>query len=117
VLVHPTDFGETAEDRRRYIDEPLGYGKEGEELRRAADVYYAQQAAHFDPPVEAEISMSRDERRPYPSVVGADLTLHYPACQGCAYTNRVACYKGRYGRGVPLITTQAIGEELVSFAN
>jgi hypothetical protein len=101
VLVHPTDFGETAEDRRRYIDEPLGYGKEGEELRRAADVYYAQQAAHFDPPVEAEISMSRDERRPYPSVVGADLTLHYPAFQGCAYTNRVARYKERYGRGVP----------------
>jgi pimeloyl-ACP methyl ester carboxylesterase len=44
VLVDPTDFGETAEDRRRYIYEP-------------------QQAGHFDPPVEAEISMSRNERR------------------------------------------------------
>jgi pimeloyl-ACP methyl ester carboxylesterase len=63
VLVDPTDFGETAEDRRRYIYEPLGYGKEGEELRGAVDAYYAQQAGHFDPPVEAEISMSRDERR------------------------------------------------------
>jgi pimeloyl-ACP methyl ester carboxylesterase len=63
VLVDPTDFGETAEDRRRYIYEPLGHGKEGEELRAAVDAYYAQQAGHFDPPVEAEIKMSRDERR------------------------------------------------------
>ena len=42
VLVDPTDFGETAEDRRRYIYEPLGYGKESEELRGAVDAYYAQ---------------------------------------------------------------------------
>jgi hypothetical protein len=59
-------------------------------------------------------------------IVGADSTLHYAAFLPLgrifaesspryfrrAYRNRVARYKERYGRGVPLITTQAIGEEL-----
>ena len=63
MLVEPTDFGETAEERRRYIYEPLGHGEEGEQLRAAVDAYYAQQAGHFDPAVEADIQMSRDERR------------------------------------------------------
>ena len=61
VLVDPTDFGATSEDRRRYIYEPLGFGEQGEEIQAAVDVYYEQQAGHFDPAVEAEIKMSRDE--------------------------------------------------------
>ncbi len=63
VLVDPTDFGETVEDRRRYIYEPLGHGKEGEQIRAAVDAYYSRQAGHFDPAVEAEIEVSREERR------------------------------------------------------
>lgn len=59
VLVDPTDFGETPEERRRYI-EPLGHGKDGEQLRAIVDAYYAQQAGHFGLAVEAEIGMSRE---------------------------------------------------------
>jgi pimeloyl-ACP methyl ester carboxylesterase len=62
VLVDPTDFSETAEERRRYIYEPLGYGEEGEQLRATVDTYYAKQAGHFDPAVDAEINMSSAER-------------------------------------------------------
>ncbi len=63
VLVEPTDFSESAEERKRYIYEPLGHGREGEQIRAAVDAYYAKQAGHFEPAVEAEIQMSRDETR------------------------------------------------------
>lgn len=63
VLVDPTDFSETADERKRYIYGPLGFGADGERLRATVDAYYAHQAGHFDPAVEAEISMSDEERR------------------------------------------------------
>jgi pimeloyl-ACP methyl ester carboxylesterase len=63
VLVDPTDFGETSEERRHYIYEPLGHGEDGEQLRAIVDAYYAKQAGHFGPAVKAEIEMSREERR------------------------------------------------------
>jgi pimeloyl-ACP methyl ester carboxylesterase len=135
VLVDPTDFGETVEDRRRYIYEPLGYGKEGEELRETVDAYYAQQAGHFDPPVEAEIKMSRDERRtdfkdlkdlpmpPVPVVVIA--TTKYPFTNDpklpvrydqAQYQQLMLNYRllslGRFVRSVPngtLVTTARSG--------
>lgn len=88
VLVDPTDFGETPEGRRRYIYEPLGHGEDGEQLRATVDAYYARQAGHFDPAVEAEMAMSSEERRsdfkdlkllPMPSVpVVVVATTRYP---------------------------------------
>jgi|GEM_PF-3590448 len=135
VLVDPTDFGETAEDRRRYIYEPLGYGKEGEELRGNVDAYYAQQAGHFDPPVEAEISMSRNERRadfkdlkdlPMPLIpVVVVATTNYPSANDpklpvpydqAEYQRLMLNYRllslGRFARSVPdgtLVTTARSG--------
>ncbi len=63
VLVDPTDFGEDALGRRRYIYEPLGHGEDGDAIRAAVDAFYTQQAGHFDPAVEAEIAMSSEERK------------------------------------------------------
>ncbi|MBB5061375.1 pimeloyl-ACP methyl ester carboxylesterase [Granulicella aggregans] len=135
VLVEPTDFGETAEERRRYIYEFLGHGEDGEKLRAAVDAYYAQQAGHFDPGVEADIQMSRDERRddfrdfknlpmpPVPIVVIA--TTRYPftndphlpvSYDQAQYQQLMLNYRllslGRFARSVPdgtLVTTARSG--------
>jgi len=135
VLVDPTDFGETAEERRRYIYEPLGHGKDGEQLRATVDAYYAQQAGQFDPAVEAEIQMSSDERRddfrdlknlpmpPVPVVVIA--TTRYPFTNDphlpvpydqAQYQQLMLNYRllslGRFARSVPdgtLVTTGRSG--------
>ena len=138
VLVEPTDFGETAEDRRRYIYEPLGVGKEGEQLRERVDKYYAQQAGHFDPAVEADIQMSRNERMTdfadlkkapmpqvpvvvlattrYPSVNDPHLPVPYDQAQ---YQRLMINYRllslGRFARSVPdgtLVTTARGGHYL-----
>ena len=135
VLVDPTDFGETPEERRRYIYEPLGHGEDGEKLRGIVDAYYAQQAGHFDPAVEAEIEMSREERKtdfkdlkalsmpPVPVVVIA--TTRYPftndphlpvSYDQAKYQELMLNYRllslGRFARSVPdgtLVTTARSG--------
>jgi hypothetical protein len=50
-----------------------------------------------------------------PSTGGYLLAESVQDTSGRAYRNRVAHYKERYGRGIPSITTQAIGEELGYF--
>jgi len=135
VLVDPTDFGETAEERRRYIYEPLGYGKEGEQLRAAVETYYSEQAGHFDPAVEAEIQMSHNERiddfsdlrnLPIPQVpVVVIATTRYPFTNDphlpvtydqAQYQQLMLNYRllslGRFARSVPdgtLVTTARSG--------
>lgn len=135
VLVDPTDFGETAEDRKRYIYGPLGYGTEGEKLRASVEAYYTQQAGSFAPAVEAEIAMSQKERRtdfsdlkllpmpPVPVVVIA--TTQYPFTRDphlpvqydqAKYQQLMLNYRllslGRFARLVPdgtLVTTARSG--------
>lgn len=135
VLVEPTDFSETAEERKRYIYEPLGYGEEGEQLRAAVEAYYAQLAGHFDPAIEADIQMSRDERRndfrdfknlPMPQVpVVVIATTRYPFTNDphlpapydqAQYQQFMLNYRllslGRFARSVPdgnLVTTARSG--------
>lgn len=135
VLVEPTDFGQTAKERRLYIYEPLGHGEEGEQLRAAVDAYYAQQAGHFDPAVEADIQMSHDERKddfrdlkhlPMPLVpVVVIATTRYPFTNDphlpvpydqAQYQQLMLNYRllslGRFARSVPdgtLVTTARSG--------
>ena len=135
VLIDPTDFGETADERKRYIYGPLGFGEDGEQLRATVDAYYAKQAGHFDPAVEAEISMSIEERRndfkdlkslPMPSIpVVVVATTKYPFTKDphlpvpydqLQFQQLMLSYRllslGRFARSVPdgtLVTTSRSG--------
>lgn len=62
VFVDPTDFNETAAGRKQYVFGPLNHTEDSEAIRAAIDRYYAEQAGHFEPAVQAEIDESRRSR-------------------------------------------------------